>query len=118
VTTPCFVGPGQAVRQGIAYSGPLYKTKTVENGKIRLKFDHAAGGLATRDGKAPSDLEIAGCDKVFHPATAMIEGDELVVVSEKVAAPREVRYAFTTEATPNLMDKAGLPASSFRTDSW
>ena len=115
MTTPCFVGPGQAVRQGHRVFGSAVQD---EHGKIRLKFDHAAGGLATRDGKAPSDLEIAGCDKVFHPATAMIEGDELVVVSEKVAAPREVRYAFTTEATPNLMDKAGLPASSFRTDSW
>lgn len=102
----------------IAYSGPLYKTKTVENGRIRLKFTHAAEGLATHDGKVPSDFEIAGSDKVFHPATATIEGDELVVVSDKVAAPKEVRYAFTTEATPNLMNKAGLPASSFRTDSW
>ena len=48
----------------------------------------------------------------------MIEGDELVVASEKVAAPMEVRYAFTSEAMPNLMNKAGLPAGSFRTDRW
>ena len=102
----------------VEYSGPLYKAKTVQNGRIRVKFDHVGGGLATRDGKAPSHLEIAGSDKVFHPATATIEGDELVVVSDKVAAPRDVRYAFTTEATPNLMNTVGLPASSFRTDSW
>ncbi len=62
--------------KNVAYSGPLYKTKTIEDGRIRLQFDHVAGDLTTRDGKAPSHFEIAGSDKVFHPASAVIEGDE------------------------------------------
>ena len=100
------------------FSGPIYKESVFRDGKARLKFDHVGSGLATRDGKAPSHFEIAGPDKVFHPATAVIDGDELLVSSAKVAEPKAVRYAFTSQATPNLMNRQGLPASSFRTDSW
>lgn len=102
----------------LVFSGPRYKESVFERGKVRLKFDHVGGGLATRDGNAPSHIEIAGDDKVFHPATAAIVGNDLVVSSEKVAAPRAARYAFTSQATPNLMNKEGLPASPFRTDRW
>jgi len=102
----------------VVYSGPIYRECVVEGGKVRLRFDHVGGGLATRDGKAPSHFEIAGADEVFHPASAAIEGEELVVWSEKVAEPRAVRYAFSSGAMPNLVNKQGLPASSFRTDRW
>ena len=47
-----------------------------------------------------------------------ISGNELVVSSDKVPDPKAVRYAFSNEAMPNLANKAGLPASSFRTDKW
>ena len=47
-----------------------------------------------------------------------IEGDEIVVTSDKVPHPRAVRYAFTNDAVPNLINRDGLPASSFRTDDW
>ncbi len=102
----------------VAYSGPLVTESIVEGSQIRLRFDHAEGGLATSDGKPPSHLEIAGDDQVFHPAVGMIDGEELIVSSDQVSAPQAVRYAFTSNATPNLMNKAGLPASSFRTDHW
>ena len=102
----------------VVYSGPIYRESVFRDGKARLKFDHVGSGLATRDGKAPSHFEIAGPDKVFHPATAVIDGDELIVSSDKVAEPKAVRYAFTSQAMPNLMNQEGLPASSFRTDRW
>jgi sialate O-acetylesterase len=102
----------------VVYSGPIHKESVFSGGKARLKFDHVGSGLATRDEKAPSDFEIAGVDKVFHPATVVIDGDELIVSSGKVAEPEAVRYAFTSHATPNLMNKERLPASPFRTDRW
>jgi len=104
--------------QDIVYSGPLYRESVFDDGKARIKFDHVGAGLATRDGEEPSDFEIAGPDRVFHPATVQIDGDELIVSSDKVAEPKAVRYAFTSEAMPNLMNKEGLPASPFRTDDW
>ncbi|MBP88547.1 MAG: sialate O-acetylesterase [Planctomycetaceae bacterium] len=102
----------------VVHSGPIYKAGAFAEGKARLKFDHVESGLATRDGKAPSHFEIAGSDKVFHPATATIETDELVVSSKKVTEPKAVRYAFTNDAMPNLINRERLPASSFRTDRW
>jgi sialate O-acetylesterase len=54
----------------------------------------------------------------LYPATAVIDGNALIVSSNKVADPKAVRYAFTSEAMPNLINKEGLPASSFRTDKW
>ena len=100
------------------YSGPLYKESKFSNGQVHLTFDHVGSGLATRDGNAPSHFELAGADKVFYPATAVIDGNGLIVSSDKVADPKALRYAFTSEAMPNLMNKEGLPASSFRTDNW
>lgn len=100
----------------VVYSGPLYKASVFKNGKARLSFTHATGGLSTRDRKAPSHFEVAGSDRIFHPAIAQIDGEELIVYSEKVTEPKSVRYAFSNEAMPNLTNKTGLPASSFRTD--
>ncbi len=102
----------------VVFSGPIYRKSVFSEGNVRLKFDHVGGGLATRDGRLPSHFEIAGDDMVFHPATAMIDGENLIVSSDEVAAPKAVRYGFTSQAMPNLMNKEGLPASSFRTDQW
>lgn len=102
----------------VIHSGPIYRDCVFTDGKARLTFDHVGTGLATSDGQAPSNFEIAGADKVFHPATAAFDGDEIVVSSDKVVEPKAVRYAFTSQAIPNLINKEGLPASSFRTDSW
>lgn len=104
--------------QKVAYAGPAFKEVSFEAGKATLTFEQVGDGLATRDEKAPDSFEIAGEDKVFHPATAAIEGATIVVSSDQVPEPKAVRYAFSNEAMPNLMNKAGLPASSFRTDKW
>ena len=102
----------------VAYSGPIYRGSVFADGVARLKFDHIGDGLTTRDGEAPSDFEIAGDDRVFHPAIAVVDVDEIVVSSPDVADPKAVRYAFTSTAMGNLMNQAGLPASPFRTDDW
>jgi sialate O-acetylesterase len=102
----------------IVFSGPIYRDSVFGNGKARLSFDHVGSGLATRDDQALNGFEVAGADKVFQAATAVIDGEYLVVASDKVCEPKAVRYAFTSWAMPNLINKEGLPASPFRTDSW
>ncbi len=102
----------------LVHSGPIYKESVAENGKMRIKFKYCGSGLATSDKKAPSHFEIAGSDREFHPAIATIDGNDIVVSSQKVADPKAVRYGFTSQAMPNLINNDGLPASSFRTDRW
>ncbi|MBI5863297.1 MAG: beta galactosidase jelly roll domain-containing protein [Planctomycetes bacterium] len=98
-------------------SGPLYKSMAVEGGKIRLHFDHIGGGLVARDGEL-REFTIAGADKKFVAAQAKIDGDSIVVSSPEVKSPLAVRFGWTDTSTPNLFNKAGLPASTFRTDEW
>jgi sialate O-acetylesterase len=90
----------------------------IEENKIRLSFDHIGSGLTTRDGKELTHFTIASHDKKFVEAKAVIDGKTVVVSSEAVKSPIAVRYGWSNTAEPNLSNKEGLPASSFRTDNW
>ncbi len=101
-------------KEGIPYSGPLYKAMEVEGKKVRLFFEHAQNGLLARGG-ALTHFEIAGEDGVFIAAKARIDGNTVVVSSRAVKSPRAVRFAWGNTAEPNLFNTEGLPASAFRT---
>ncbi|RAJ12233.1 sialate O-acetylesterase [Arenibacter echinorum] len=105
--------------EGIAYSGPVYKEiDEIKEGKVKLSFDYVENGLSSY-GRPLTGLEIAGADKVFHPAEAKINGDKsLSVWAEGVTNPVAVRYAFKNCEAGSLFNTEGLPASSFRTDTW
>jgi len=105
-------------QKDLVYSGPLYKKMNVKDDKIIISFDHADSGLATKDGKEPDYFEIAGEDKEFVKAKAIIEGQTMVVYSEKIKNPAAVRFAWNQQAMPNLCNVEKLPASPFRTDRW
>jgi sialate O-acetylesterase len=96
-------------------NGPLYASHAVEGAAIRVKFDHATSGLASRDGKPLTHFEIAGRDGLFQPAEARIDGDSVVLTSAQVPQPRRARFAWSKVAIANLMDKDGLPATAFHT---
>ena len=102
----------------VVYSGPLYKLMEIKGNTAILHFDNVDGGLVAGGGEPLKGFAIAGQDKKFVWADAKIEGDTVVVSSEKVAEPAAVRYAWANNPVCNLFNKAGLPASSFRTDTW
>lgn len=105
-------------KKDIVYSGPLYESMAIEGNKVRLKFKHVGGGLVARDGKPLTWFSVAGEDKQFVPAEAVIDGDSVVVNAANVEKPAAVRFGWHQTAEPNLSNKAGLPASPFRTDKW
>ncbi len=96
-------------QQDVAYTGPVVEKCEPKGGEIRVAFA-AAEGLTTTDGQAPRHFEVAGNNGKYHPATARIEGNTVVLSSEKVKSPVQVRYAWATYLTPNLVNAAGLPA--------
>ncbi|HWB10927.1 MAG TPA: sialate O-acetylesterase [Pirellulales bacterium] len=102
----------------LVYSGPIYESMEVEGKRIRVRFQHSDGGLVSRDGKPLTWFSIAGADKKFLPATATVDSETIVVESSDVSAPVAVRFGWHQIAEPNLANKAGLPASPFRTDNW
>jgi sialate O-acetylesterase len=90
-----------------------------ERGKeVVLHFAHVDGGLVAKDGEPLKGFSIAGADRKFVWADAKIEGETVVVSSDKVAEPVAARYAWADNPICNLYNKAGLPASPFRTDGW
>jgi len=105
-------------KKDLVYSGPLYKSMKIEGNKIRLEFAHVGGGLMSRDGKPLSEFEVAGEDGKFVPAEAVIDGNTVLVSAKDVAKPSIVRFGWSNTANPNLMNKAGLPASPFQTKNW
>ena len=103
--------------KGLVYSGPLYKAMSREKGRIRLRFDHVGGGLVARGGGL-SGFSVAGTDRKFVWADAVIDGDTVVVSSPSVPKPVAVRYAWADNPACTLYNTSELPASPFRTDSW
>jgi sialate O-acetylesterase len=104
--------------EAVVYSGPLYRSMEVKDDQVILSFDHVAPGLIAPlgiHGKVDG-FEVAGSDGVFHPAEAWIEGDTVIVRSATVTTPTNVRYAWANVPTGNLFNRAGLPASPFRTN--
>jgi len=111
-------------------SGPLYQGFKVEGDKVRVTFKEAAGGL--KPGQAPwcakgveplpSDkligFVIAGADKNWVEADAVIQGNDVIVSSKTVINPVAVRYGWAHSPRCNLYNSADLPASPFRTDDW
>jgi len=98
-------------------SGPIFKEMRIQGDKVALKFEHAKG-LRTRDREPPGEFTMAGEDRVFHPAEAMIRSGNVLVRSKEVSKPVAIRFAWNERANPNLVNAAGLPARSFRTDDW
>jgi len=102
----------------LVYSGPIYKSMKADGNSIILSFDHAGGGLVAKGDGQLKGFSIAGADRKFVWADAKIEGNTVVVSSEKVSDPVAVRYAWADNPVCNLYNKEGLPATPFRTDDW
>lgn len=99
-------------------SGPLYKDMQVDGDRIVLSFTETGRGLACR-GKELKHFAIAGEDRKFVWAKAVICGNKVVVSSPEVKHPVAVRYAWSDNPSDaNLCNKDGLLASPFRTDNW
>jgi len=100
--------------ESLEFSGPLFRQVTTEPGAVRVWFDHAAGLHAKGDGL--TGFEVAGKDGYFHAASAKIEGSTVVVKSEKVASPVQVRYGWSNSPECNLYNGDALPASPFTSE--
>jgi sialate O-acetylesterase len=100
------------------HSGPKFKSATIEGDRIRVKFTDLWMGLASNDGKPLIGFSLAGEDRVFKKAAAVIDGDTIVVQSPEVPRPLAVRYAWASSPVCNLVGANGLPAWPFRSDDW
>lgn len=102
----------------VVSSGPRYESMKIEGNRIILTFTEKGGGLVCK-GKKLAHFAIAGEDRKFVWADAVIRNGKVVVSSKEVAHPVAVRYAWSNNPEDaNLCNKEGLLASPFRTDDW
>ena len=98
-------------------SGPLFRNVEFRKGMAYVSFDHADGLRPANEGEELLTFEIAGEDRTFHPAKAVVlEDGKVKVWSKEVKHPTIVRYGWQPYTKANLVNSAGLPASTFRSD--
>lgn len=105
--------------KGFDANPPMPVEFSFKDGKAYVKFECGKNGI----GPINKDLgcfELAGEDKVFHPATARVQNDQrsIVVSSPEVSAPVAVRYGMKNWSEATLFNNFGIPASPFRSDDW
>lgn len=115
----CRVALNVAYGRNIEYYGPVYQSHKVEDAKVRITFTHVGQGLAVKHSEKLQGFAVAGEDKVYYWADAVIDGETVVLSCDKVTKPVAIRYAWS-EKRPwaNLFNKDGLPVIPFRTDAW
>lgn len=102
-------------REELTAASPTMSSMNVEGDQLVITFKDTAGGLKTRDGKAPSNFELIGPDSYgFQPADAKLDGNRVILTSDKVGSPTAFRFAWHKLAEPNLMGGSGLPVGAFR----
>jgi sialate O-acetylesterase len=98
----------------VVYSGPVFRELSVDGHQANVTFDHVGGGLQAKGGGDLKGFEIAGADGKFVAAKAEVDGEQVVVSSEEVSEPTQVRYAWAAFPDGNLYNAEGLPAVPFR----
>jgi sialate O-acetylesterase len=105
--------------QKIAGESPRYKSMYKQGDTILIHLGGVNGRLRTVDGKPVTGFAIAGSDRKWVWADALIVNDsEVEVRSDAVRDPLAVRYAWADNPVCNLIDSTGLPMTPFRTDQW
>lgn len=99
----------------VVFAGPTFDRAEEIPGALKLHFKHTDGGLVVK-GEKLGEFSVAGEDHKWFWADAKIEGDAVIVSSDKVSKPKFARYAWQANPVATLFNGAGLPAVPFRTD--
>lgn len=102
----------------VVSSGPIYKSMKLKDNKVILSFDNIGSGLIAKATEL-KHFAVAGPDKIFVWAKAVIKNNKVIVWNDSIPNPIAVRYAWADNPEgANLYNKEGLPASPFRTDDF
>jgi sialate O-acetylesterase len=113
------VALAQTYGQDVVHAGPSLASHIASDGVVRMRFSNVPGGISGGVGARLAGFSIAGADRAWHWADAVVEsGDTVVASSPNVPKPVAVRYAWQDNPTISLRNAAGLPAPPLRTDDW
>ena len=100
---------------------PLFRSAEFKKGAAIVSLTNSESGLVVKDKYGYiRGFEIAGADRRFYYAQAVVTSDNKVKVwCAQVAQPAAVRYAWTdAPVDANLINKEGFPVGPFRSDDW
>ena len=96
---------------------PSFKELTISNDTCYVRLQNDYDGISRYEDI--QGFEVAGADKVFHPAKAYYYWTKgIIITCDEVKQPVAVRYCFRNFQLGNVANQAGLPLFPFRTDNW
>jgi sialate O-acetylesterase len=98
--------------KAVEYSGPVFKTATIEGSIVRVRYGYLGGGLVVR-GERLEGFALAGANRTWLWGDAKIDGNDVLVSSPLVKEPKFLRYDYVDVPRHCLWNKAGLPAAPF-----
>ena len=103
--------------KNVSGSAPVFRNYRIKGDKMELDFGQKQDGFKIKD-TTLKGFTIAGPDRVFYPAEAMVQNGKIIVSSPKVSVPLAARYGWADNPDCNLYGENGLPVAPFRTDCW
>ncbi|MBO4447069.1 MAG: sialate O-acetylesterase [Bacteroidales bacterium] len=105
--------------KGFNPNAPTFAGMEVKDGAAFISFNNAELGLSPMAMQLDG-FEIAGADKKFIPAQAILSNPRNVVKvwSEEIPEPVAVRYCFRNWCVGSVFNNYGIPVAPFRTDNW
>lgn len=95
--------------------GPRMQRVETSDKQVTVTFDQE---VRARDGKSPLGFALAGGDGDYRFATAIINGNKVILEADGVSEPKTVRYAWGGLTNANLTGNDKLPAYPFRSDTF
>lgn len=103
----------------IPYRSPTFISMRTNNSTIEVDFTDAGDQLYSFDVENPRGFAIAGADRRWQWAYAVITGPHTVVLNHpEIPHPVAVRYAWSDNPDATLRSAEQLPVTPFRTDDW
>lgn len=103
--------------KNVSGSAPVFRNYRIKGDKMELDFEQKQDGFQIK-GTTLKGFTIAGPDRVFYPAEAMVQNGKIIVFSPEVSIPLAARYGWADNPDCNLYGENGLPVAPFRTDCW
>jgi len=100
----------------VVSSGPTLNSFQIKGSEVHVSFDHIDGGLVQHGDKLEG-FGLQDKDGNWEWADAKIQGDQVIVSSDKIKEPVGVCHAWTSNPKVTLYNKAGLPAAQFKSDA-
>ena len=105
-------------QDAVAWACPRISGYHLDSDRVILEVAHVGDGLAVRDGASATAFLLAGADRQWHPATAELQGDRIILHSDAVEQPIAARHAWANYPQVNVVNSIGLPLATWRSDGW